>query len=61
MTPRVYGGRSGRPGTISDEHLEQLADRIRQEQNRRTEAEAWNITRAAIRRWQWAARPRLAS
>jgi hypothetical protein len=61
MKAQVYGGHAGRPETISDEHLQHLADRIRAEQNRRTEAEAWNITQTAIRRWQWAARPRLAS
>lgn len=49
---RVYAEPIGRPETISDQQLEQLVVRIRHEQSRRSEAEAWRITRAALRRWR---------
>jgi hypothetical protein len=58
---RVYARSIQRPDKISDEQLKHLAERIRREQNSRSEAEAWRITQAAMQRWRWGSRPRVAS
>jgi transposase len=58
---RVYARSIQRPDKISDEQLEHLAERIRREQDTRSEIEAWQITRAAMQRWRWGSRPRVAS